>query len=148
MTDVHVLTFGRDELEAGHLVLELLLAGMNATPPAGRRAGVESFQRKLVAALEHHDREPSIEELQSALETLHAAGLVTVAGPGVPANFGAALRSLKSVAEFYADHAQYAAIEIGEAHTAGCGPGDPRILIDRGARARRALRAEGIRDAE
>lgn len=142
MTRIAMLTPSEDELEIAAITLDLALNGMATGPAPARRAALESFARKVTVELERRG-EPSIEQLQAALEVLHGAGLITLAGPGVPANLAEGLQTLKAAVEFYADHDQYGAIAIGEAHTAGCAPGDPRILIDRGARARRALRLEG-----
>jgi hypothetical protein len=142
MTRVAMLTASEDELEVAAITLDLALTGMTAAPAPARRPALESFARKLTLELERRG-EPSIEQLQAALEVLHQAGLITLAGDGVPANLAQGIVTLKAAVEFYADHEQYGAIAIGEAHTAGCAPGDPRILIDRGARARRALRLEG-----
>jgi hypothetical protein len=70
-------------------------------------------------------------------DELQAAG----AGGGLDADDAAwRLEQMRDALEFYADHASYERVTRGDAHPAGVDVGDPRVLADRGARARAALR--------
>lgn len=133
-----VVLLTTDELEVGVIVMELARLNGNAKPKPGRRASAAALEQKLVAALERNGRSrPTLEEIEGALDVLLRAGALGETTLEPASRMIGHARAL----EYYADHTTYERVGH-EQLPADVQVGDPRVMIDRGAHARRALRGE------
>jgi hypothetical protein len=136
-----------DELEVGVITMELARLTGNAKPKPERMAAAAALEQKLAAALERDpDAPPLLEQVEAAIDVLIRAGAL---GPAVGETSDAAaelaerFRAMGVALEFYADLDTYERLRAGDRRPSGVGVGDPAVMIDRGACARRALRTGG-----
>jgi hypothetical protein len=122
-----------DELEVGVLTMELARLTGNARPRPELMEAAGRLERKLASALERRFDQPTIAEIGHAIELLARVGLVEIPPANTADELAQTFAALRSAVEFYADHRQYERNDVA--------PREHPVLVDRGARARRALRA-------